>query len=218
MRTSLVLPGWDSLFWYSLAKHFRAESDFTVEETARSGAELVELAISLRPQITLVDLHIADTNGIDVVERITKEAPDVRTVVVSHTGSDHSVRRAIRAGAKAFVLKDSPYLELIAAMQAAAQDRLFVGPWFTIAGHDAELLNLLQGIRAVAVRDLSTREQDVLQHMANGLSTKQIAKVLHVTVSTVESHRRHIMDKLGIFSVAQLTKYAIRRGITTVDC
>lgn len=185
---------------------------------AASGREAISQAMRLHPAAVIMDISMPDLNGIDATRRLTAGLPDTRVIALSMHSDRRYVLAMFEAGAAAYLLKNSASQELIAALQAVGRGLRYVSP--AIAG---VVLDEITG-QSVArpptpssANRLSTREREVLQLIAEGLASKQIGERLNIALPTVESHRRQIMDKLGLRSVAELTKYAIREGITALD-
>jgi DNA-binding NarL/FixJ family response regulator len=189
---------------------------------ADNGRTAVALAAEHRPDVIIMDLMMPDLNGIDAIRQIRRRDPAAKVVVLSAKTDERTVRESLEAGASAFVAKESAYEELSAAVKAVSQGEAFLSPKIssdlidgmrrsadgTFGGRD--------GMPAERGARLSGREREVLQLTAEGLSMKEVAARLQVSVKTVETHRRQLMEKLNVYSIAELTKYAIREGLTTV--
>jgi DNA-binding NarL/FixJ family response regulator len=192
------------------------QTDMTVVGEADNGRSTVELARKLSPNIVLMDISMPDLNGIDATKQIIALSP--APSVIALTG--HTDRRAIievlRAGASGYIVKDSPAEELMTAIRTVAQGKVYLSP--SIAG------GVLEDLRqhappggSVEFGSLSLREREVLQLMAEGKSTKQIASALKLSKKTVDNHRAHLMSKLKVSTLAELIKYAIREGLTSIN-
>jgi DNA-binding NarL/FixJ family response regulator len=192
---------------------------------ASNGREALELTHRLRADLVLMDISMPDLNGIDATRRIKSELPHVKVIALSVNSDQRYVLAMFKAGAVGFMLKSSASDELIRAIHAVAAGHKYVSP--AIAG--VVLENLTEGSADEgpprkqtptpfsASKALSPREREVLQLLAEGKSSKEIGQRLNVALPTVESHRRQIMDKLGLRSIAELTKYAIREGLTSLE-
>lgn len=184
---------------------------------AGSGRESLALAEQLRPDIVIMDISMPALNGIDATRKLMAEVPGTKVIALSMNADRRYVVAMFQAGATGYLLKNSAADELIRAVRTVADELTYVSP------HIASLVieSALHGPRPpgedAAPRPLSPREREVLQLLAEGKSSKEIASQLALGVTTVETHRRQIMDKLQIRSIAELTKYAIREGLTTVD-
>jgi DNA-binding NarL/FixJ family response regulator len=192
------------------------ERGMEVMAEADTGREAVDLALELRPDVVIMDVGMPDLNGMEATRQITKEAAGVRVIGLSMHSDRRFVEGMLRAGASAYLLKDNAFEELAEAIRVVASGRTYLCP--AVAGVVVE--SLVRGTAAdesSAFSLLTPREREVLQLLAEGKRTKQIASLLGVSVKTIETHRSRMMRKLEIDSVAELTKYAIREGLTSLD-
>jgi DNA-binding NarL/FixJ family response regulator len=192
------------------------KEDLEVVGEAASGREALAQARRLRPQVVVMDISMPDLNGIDATGKLLAELPGLKVIALSMNSDRRYVLAMFKAGAVGYLLKNAASEELIAAVRAVADDLTYVSP--SIASLIVD--DALDGTRAAhgpAQRTLSPREREVLQLLAEGKSSKDIAARLDVAVPTVETHRRQIMDKLGLRTIAELTKYAIREGLTPLE-
>lgn len=196
--------------------------DPTIEVTeATNGREAVDLARRTTPDLCLMDISMPGLNGIDAIPLLLRASPATRLLVVSMHTDRQYVREALRAGAQGYLLKDAAVGELADAMRAAREGR----PFLSRLVADALLTDYVRQAPADAEtprgRDeapaLTPRQREVLQRIAEGRSTREIADNLHLSVKTVETHRADIMRRLNIFDVAGLTRYAVRHGMVTLD-
>jgi DNA-binding NarL/FixJ family response regulator len=189
--------------------------DMEVVGEAENGREAVRLARELSPDLVIMDVTMPDLNGIDATRIITSGSNNTKVIALSMYSDKQFVQGMIQAGASGYLLKDCAFEELVSAIQAVIQGDTYLSPG--IAGIVVQdYLTKLTTDRSSADTVLTNREREVLQLIAEGNSTKEIAARLNVSVKTVETHRRQIMEKLGIFSIAELTKYAIREGLTSL--
>lgn len=189
--------------------------DMEVVGEAENGREAVKLASELSPDLVIMDVTMPDLNGIDATRIITSGSNNTKVIALSMYSDKQFVQGMIQAGASGYLLKDCAFEELVNAIQAVIQGNTYLSPG--IAGIVVQdYLNKLTTDRSSAGTVLTNREREVLQLIAEGKSTKEIAARLGVSVKTIETHRRQIMEKLGIFSIAELTKYAIREGLTSL--
>lgn len=188
---------------------------FEIAGEAANGHEAMELARRLRPEVVVMDVSMPDLNGIDATRRLVAEIRGIKVLGLSMNSDRRYVLAMFKAGAVGYLLKSSASDELIQAVRAVADGLTYVSP--TIGSLVIE--TLAEGGRLAAHVDkaLSPREREVLQLLAEGKASKEIASDLKISVATVESHRRQIADKLGLHSIAELTKFAIREGLTSVD-
>jgi DNA-binding NarL/FixJ family response regulator len=191
------------------------KEELMVVGEAASGREALVSARRLRPQIVVMDISMPELNGIDATRKLLAELPGTKVIALSMNSDRRYVLAMFKAGAVGYLLKNSASEELIAAVRAVADDLTYVSP--SIAALIVDDAIDAVGPRTAAIRTLSTREREVLQLLAEGKSSKDIAAHLNVAVPTVETHRRQIMDKLSLRTIAELTKYAIREGLTSLD-
>jgi two-component system, NarL family, response regulator NreC len=183
---------------------------------ADDGYQAVRLAKELHPDIVIMDIAMPNLNGIEATRQIKTELPEVEVIVLSMHATRNYVSQVLQAGASAYLLKDSAFEELSTALLAISRGGMYLSPAIAKA---AALANLKGGSSAgggALGENLTKRELQVLQLIAEGRSTKDIAARLSLSVKTVETHRKQIMDKLEIRSIAGLTKYCIREGLTTL--
>jgi DNA-binding NarL/FixJ family response regulator len=216
MRTTLLLADDHRLFRDALRPLLHAQSHLEVVGEAATGAETVSMALELRPSIVLMDISMPDLNGIEATRRILSECPEIRIIMLSMHSDRRFITEALRAGARGYILKESAAEELIAAVNRVSRGEIYLTPGVSdMVVQDFVQMSSRQSGSAFTV--LSSRERQVLQLLAEGRSTKEIATSLEVSVKTIETHRRQIMEKLDLHSVAELTKYAIREGLTSLD-
>ena len=188
-------------------------TDFKVVAEAADGEAAVRLARELSPDVVILDISMPGLNGIEATRRILAERPGVRILALSMHSDRRFVIETLKAGASGYLLKDSAFDELARAIEVVMARGAFLSPAITeMVVRDYVAQAGADGAAAFSV--LTPREREVLQLMAEGGSTKEIAARLAVSVKTVESYRQQIMEKLDLHSVAELTKYAIREGLT----
>lgn len=183
---------------------------------AASGQEAIALAKEHKPDLILMDITMPDLNGIEATRQILAEAPDVKIVALSMHSDRGIVAEMLDAGASGYLLKDSSPSELEQAIRTVLRNKIYISSEIT----DIVVRDYVQKIEAEKLSSagaLTPRERHLVQLIAEGKSTKDIAALLNISVSTVETHRQHIMEKLNVGSVAELTKYAIRTGLTSLE-
>jgi DNA-binding NarL/FixJ family response regulator len=194
----------------------RAIEGATVVAEAGNGREAVEAARAHAPDLVIMDIAMRELNGIDATARIRAEAPATRVLILSmHAGEDF-VRRALRAGATGYLVKDSAPFELRTAIEAMLRGETYI----TSRVSGDLLRGLLEGGPAgggASIEALTPRQREILQLTAEGRTLKEIAFMLDVSRKTVESHRAALMERLGIHDVAGLTLYAVRHHLVSVD-
>ncbi len=192
------------------------QPDMEVIGEADNGRMALELVKQLRPTVVVMDIAMPDLNGIEATRQIVAEVPGIKVVALSMHSDRQFVVRMLEAGASGYLLKNGAFKELARAIHTVVAGQTYLCPEITGVVLEELVHNLPQnGSSAHTV--LTPRQREVLQLLAEGNNTKQIALRLHVSVSTVETHRRQIMDKLELFSLAELVKYAIRQGIASLD-
>jgi DNA-binding NarL/FixJ family response regulator len=190
---------------------------------AVNGRDVMALAGELQPDIVVMDISMPELNGIDATRRLLAKFPGIKVIGLSMNSDRRYVVAMFAAGAVGYLLKSSAAEELIQAVRAVASDLKYVSP--AVAGsflddylNHPNAAHLLPSTLAPGVgRPLSSREREVLQLLAEGRSSKDIAARLDIAATTVETHRRQIMDKLHLRTIAELTKYAVREGLTSLE-
>ena len=183
---------------------------------AASGREAIELAKKLTPQVVVMDVAMQDMNGIEATRQIRNACPGVRVIALSSHSDSRYVSAMLDAGACGYVLKANAYDDLRRAVDAACRGKTYLCADVTESVVAASLHGAGVATSASST-PLTAREREVLQLLSEGLSSPEIGRRLFVATSTVETHRRNVMRKLGIHSVADLTKYAIREGLTSLE-
>ncbi|MCM2358425.1 MAG: response regulator transcription factor [Geobacteraceae bacterium] len=191
------------------------EEGMEVIAEADTGRAAVRLAALLAPEVVLMDIAMPELNGIEAARQIIAAVPGCKVIALSMHADKRYVMEMLKAGASGYLLKDSAFEELAHAIRTALDNRTYLSPQVSelVIG---DYVQQLQKGNGSAFSVLSPREREVLQLLAEGNSTAQIAAGLHVSVKTVETYRQHIMEKLNIRNIAELTKYAIREGITSL--
>ena len=182
---------------------------------AYDGMTAVRLAAELSPDLAIIDISMPGLNGIEATRQILDANPRVKVIALSMHKDGHYIAAALKSGAMGYLLKESAFEELAAAIQTVMKGQSYLSTSISdivIKDYIRHLEKQGTGVFSV----LTPREREVLQSLSEGLSTKEIAARLKVSVKTVETYRNQIMEKLDIHSVAELTKYAIREGITSL--
>ena len=180
------------------------------------GRVALDLVRELLPNIVIMDISMPGLNGIEATRQIITEFPDVKVIALSIHSKRRFVADMLSAGATGYILKECLFDELVQAIKAVAAGGRYLSPRIT----DVVVSDYVKRLSTTAdspLEALKAREREVLQLVAEGKSTKQIALELHVSAKTIEANRRQIMEKLDIYSVAELTKYAVREGLTTLE-
>ena len=184
---------------------------FKVVGEARDGREALKLARVLEPEVTVMDIGMPGLNGVDACRELLREVPEMRIIVLTVHGEDAYVIEALRSGARGYVLKTQAGSDLVRAIGEVTQGKIYLSPSVSSAVVQA----FLAGSTSPA-DPLTPREREVLQLVAEGRSTKEVAGILGVSVKTAETHRTRLMTKLDIHHTAGLVHYAIRRGLIRV--
>jgi two-component system response regulator NreC len=211
MSIRIILADDHEILRHGLNRSFQHTEDIEVIGQAKDGHTAVELARELSPTIIVMDIGMPDLNGVEATRQIVKESPRVKIIGLSMHSSDKYVREMFKAGASGYLLKDCPFEELAKAIRTVAEGKAYVSPSI---GETVIKNYVGEPEEETAFSVLSQREREVLQLMAEGKTTKQVAGQLHISPKTVEAHRLRIMNKLSIDNIAQLTKYAIQEGLT----
>ena len=195
----------------SLVGLLQAEGDVQVVAQAADGVETVEKALATRPDIVVTDLSMPRLSGIEVVRRLKEALPNTRVLVLTMHQEDEYVLQAVRAGASGYLVKDSAASELLAAVRNLQAGRGHFGPQAARILAD-QLQNPDRGVDDPYGR-LTAREREVFHLIAEGLTTKEIARKLEISAKTAENHRTRVLDKLGMRNTAELVRYALRKGL-----
>ena len=183
---------------------------------ADNGRTTVQLAGELKPDVAVIDIAMPEMNGIEATRRISRDVPEVKVLVLSMHSARRFVTEALSAGAKGYMLKDCAAEELVRAIHTVAGNETYLSP--KVAGLIVkDYLKHSPDSAQPAESCLTNREREILQLIAKGESTKEIAFELRVSIKTVETHRQQIMKKLNLHSVAELTRHAIREGLTPLE-
>ena len=192
------------------------QTDFEVVGEADNGRKAVQMAQEKTPDVVVMDVSMPDLNGIEATMQIVESLPGTRVIALSMHSDKRFVMGMLRAGASGYLLKDCASQELANAIVQVAGGKKYLSPEITGVVIDDFLLGG-SAEEVAAASPLSPREREVLQLIAEGWSTKQIASHLYVSIKTIETHRRQIMKKLDLHAIADLTKYAIREGLTSIE-
>jgi two-component system, NarL family, response regulator NreC len=215
MKIRILLADDHAILRRGLRALLERESDLEVVGEAADGRETVKMAEELSPDVVVLDVTMPNLNGIEAARQICGQGKPTAVLVLSMHSDEGYVLRALRAGARGYLLKEAVESELILGIRAVASGKAYFSP------EVSKLLveDYVQGLNKRGLEDrfdlLTTREREVLQLLAEGRSAKDIARVLDLSVYTVETHKSNLMQKLGLHSMAELILYAVRRGIIT---
>lgn len=212
MKTIRVLVADDhTILREGLVALIDASGDCQVVAQAADGVETIESALRLRPDVVVLDISMPRLNGIEVVRRLSNELEDARILVLTMHAEEEYVLHVVRAGASGFLLKDSATSDLLKAVRSLAAGRGYFGTHAS-AVLARQVQNPGQAL-ADPYRDLTTREREVFHLIAEGLTTKEIAKRLGTSTKTAENHRFRVLDKLDVRNTAELIRYAVKHRL-----
>ena len=202
------------MFSEGLRVLLESQPDVEVVAHAADGRSAVQLSAEHAPDLVVMDVSMPDLNGIDATRQILANAPPNKApkiIALSAHSDEHFAQQMLAAGASGYVLKHSAFPEMMEALSTVLAGKIYLSPTLPNPKPPSPPANDVAGGK------LSPREREILQLLAEGKAMKEIAAVLGVSIKTVETHRRTMMSKLGLYSVAELTKYAIREGITSIE-
>jgi DNA-binding NarL/FixJ family response regulator len=192
------------------------KSGFEVVAEADNGRLAVKLASECNPSLVIMDMSMPELNGIEATRQIRENHPQIRVIALSMHSDKRFLSQVFRAGAMGYLLKDCAFDEVAQAVNSVMRGESYLSPKLTNVVIDNFVRPSSLSLPAVST-SLTPREREIVQLLAEGGATKEIAAQLHVSIKTIETHRAQIMHKLGIRSIAQLTKFAIREGLTSLD-
>lgn len=216
MSIRILLADDHQIMREGLRSMLEKESDFEVVGEAQDGRATVKLAINLAPDVVVMDIGMPNLNGIEAARQIIADNPDVKVIALSTYSNQSYVLAMLEVGAVGYVLKSAATDELVKAIRAARRNEKYLSPKITRAVVDSYVGRHFP-TEASAHSLLTAREREVLQLIAEGKTSKQIASLLYLSVKTVETHRHQMMQKLDLHNVAGLTKYAVREGLTSLE-
>lgn len=215
MKTKIIIADDHKIMREGLKALIEKQPDMEVAAEAQDGLAVTKLARKLLPQVIIMDIGMPEMNGIDATRQIISENKEIKIIALSMHSDRRFVLEMLKAGASGYLLKDSAFEELVNAVHTVMSGQSYLSPRITDIVVKEYLYNMPKS-ESTVFNVLTVREREVLQLLAEGKSTKQIASTLNLSVKTVETHRQQIMDKLEIRTVAELTKYAIREGLTSL--
>jgi two-component system response regulator NreC len=216
MAVTILLADDHHVMRQGLRMLLEAQEDFRVVAEAGDGLEAVKLVERLKPHVLIVDLMMPGINGLEVARQVSHHSPQTRIIVLSMYGNEPYVLEALRNGAVGYVLKDADAAELLRAVHEVVAGRRYLSPPLSEHAIEAYLQKAQDAVLDLH-ETLTTREREVLQLAAEGRTNADIAAVLYVSPRTVETHRAHLMHKLGLHTQADLIRYALKRGILPMD-
>ena len=195
----------------------RKQPEWEVCGEASNGREAVEKALSLKPHVVILDIGMPELNGLEATRQILKARPETKILVLTLQDSDHVVKEVLNAGARGFLLKSDAAQELVSAVEALRTGKIYFTPKVASMVLDGYLRrDQVAPVEAEPSSRLTSREREIVQLVAEGKSSKEVANALDLSVKTVETHRSNIMRKLEVHSVSDLVLYAVRNNIVHV--
>jgi len=200
-----------------LARLLEEQADLKVVGEATNGNKAIESALELKPDIVIMDIAMPRMNGLEAAKRIRKQLPGTKILILSMYSHEHYIHDLLVTGVSGYLLKDSSGRDIIKAIRAAMKDETFLSPSISKMLVDTYLSPQKSSPKAERYKQLSNREREVFQLIAEGHSTRQIADMLCVSISTIKSHRVNIMEKLDIDTPVKLVHFAIQLGLVDPD-
>lgn len=191
---------------------FQSIEGIEVIAEAADGREALQMIATHKPDVVLMDIAMSNLNGLEATARVAQEFPHVHVVMLSMHANEEYVLQALRAGAMGYLLKDASVTELELAINAVMRGETYLSP--AVSKHVVEYVQRVGG-ESSSLQRLTARQREILQLIAEGCTTQEIARMLHISVKTVETHRAQLMERLDIHDVAGLVRYAIRMGVVT---
>lgn len=219
MKLRILLADDHEIIRRGLCELLQKREGWEVCGEASDGRQAVEMARRLKPDVVIVDISMPQLNGLDTTRQLLQDDPHARVIVLTISDSDHIIREALNAGARGFLLKSDAARDLVSAVEAVQNRRLF----FTPRVSDLVLAGFLEKGHALSRNDppdlptLTSREREVTQLLAEGKSSKEVATLLSLSTKTVETHRSNIMRKLNLHSIRDLVVYAIKNSIIQIE-
>jgi DNA-binding NarL/FixJ family response regulator len=216
MSIRVLLADDHKIFRDGLRTMIEKDAGMEVVAEAENGRKAVKLAEKLSPNVIIMDVSMPDLNGIEATRKIIAGTSNVKVIALSMHSDRRFVLGMLEAGASAYLLKDCAFAELVSAIRQVAAGNTYLSPKIAdvvVKGY----LNKVSDTSLTTRTILTSREREILQLLAEGLSAKEIAAHLNLSIKTIETHRRNIMEKLEIHTIAELTKYAIREGLVALE-
>ncbi|MAI26677.1 MAG: DNA-binding response regulator [Spirochaeta sp.] len=211
MYTKVMVVDAQRLVREGISRILESELDIQVVATAVDGREAVDVALEKQPDVVVIDGQLPRLSGIEAVRRIREKSHDTMCIVISSLNGPSQVKQALTAGASGFVPKDAGAADLLEAVRTVRQGRSYLAP--TLADQVISALTAPAEATPGGVSELTARQREVLQLIAEGLSTKEIAKELGISLKTAQTHRANVMDRVGVHKVSSLVRLAIREGL-----
>lgn len=216
MTIRIILADDHKIIRDGLSSLLGQEEDIDVIAQAKDGHSTVELVRKLSPDMTIMDIGMPSLNGIEATRQIINEFPKMKVIALSMHSDKKFVTEMLKAGASGYLLKNCAFEELAEAIRTVMSGKVYLSPSITNVVIDSCIKKSADSSPTV-FSALTNREREILQLLAESNTTKQVARMLHISAKTVETHRSKIMHKLGFDNMVSLTKYAVREGLTSLD-
>jgi DNA-binding NarL/FixJ family response regulator len=216
MATRILLADDHQITRSGLRALLEQQPDMAVVGEADNGRLAVRMAAELKPDVIVMDINMPELNGIEATRQIRTELPHTKIIALSMHSDKRYVAGMLKAGVSGYLLKNCAFDELVAAINSVIRHQSYLSPAIADTVMK-DYTSILEGLDLSPASQLSSREREVLQLIAEGSSTRDISERIHVSVKTVETHRQQIMRKLNVRSVAELTKFALREGLTSLE-
>lgn len=215
MPIRIIISDDHQLFRVGIANLLASSPEIEIVAQAENGLEAIEKAKSLNPDVVIMDLTLPIINGVEATRIIHKELPETRILVLSMHAEKNYIKEALEAGAAGYLFKDCTYDQLIEAINSVCQGKNYLSEKITeVLIHDYLSKD---GQIQINSQDLSERESEILKLVAEGKSTREISEKLFISIKTVGTHKQHIFEKLNFKSISDLIKYAIKKGIVSLE-
>lgn len=215
-KTKIIIVDDHKIVHHGIGQSLKNEKEFHVVAEADGGLAAVKLANKHNPDLMLMDISMPDINGMEATRKILSKNPAIRILALSMHTERIYVKGMLNAGASGYVVKSCSYNELLKALRTVLSGNTYLSPEIThLVVKDA--INPVREQRANAFARLSAREQEVLQYIADGSTSKEMAERMNISAKTIDIHRNNLKKKLGIHTIAGLTKFAIAKGLTSTD-
>ncbi len=213
MSIKVILADDHQVLRESLAAVLEKDPGLTVIGQSRNGREVINLCKRIKPDVVVMDIHMPEVNGVEATRQILIDQPGIKVIILSMHASKEHIYQAFQAGARGYLLKETSVEELIDAIKAVSEGRRFLSQFLADTVIDEYFLKREGAPSFNPVDSLSSRERQILQLVAEGMSSKAIAGILHLSGSTVSTYRSRLMKKLGIKDLTGLIKFAVEKGI-----
>jgi DNA-binding NarL/FixJ family response regulator len=214
VATKVLLVDDHEIMREGMSALLRKYSEFEVVGQASDGRQAMDMTDQLKPDVVIMDIGMPNLNGIDATRQLLSMYPKLKIMALSTHSDGSVVAKMIRAGAVGYMLKESAFEELVEGLNTLMQGKTFLCKKISKVVF-SEYVGMVTNSKGMKGDGLTNREREVLQLVAEGKTTREIAETLKLSTKTIDSHREHIMEKLGIRNIAGLTKYAIREGLTS---